>query len=198
MRLLALAAGVAAIVGALGTPAAITGIGATMTVWDAHHTPDVHCPKASQSRYACRIGYDRNPSLPAQVCPNHDEFCSLQVPDSEGIVWGYGMQFPSGTDLARAEQLVLTQLPAGARIAWYQSLTKQADQRGPAPSVLGVCSEMGLTSRTLADRLPIKGEGGVLVTLWWDSGKAKHVNGATLTLWGSHATPQPDCGAYAR
>ena len=85
----------------------------------------------------------------------------------------------------RAKQLVLTQLPPDARIAWYQPLVEHA-----------ACSEMGLTSRTLADKLPIKGEGGVLVTLWWPYfGKVNHVNGATLKLWGSHPTPQPKCGS---
>jgi hypothetical protein len=181
--------------GSLATPGTVTGIGATMPVWDAHHTADVHCPKIAVPKYACPIGYDRNPSLPDQIC-DHDEFCGVVVPDpTYGIVWDYNMQFPSGTDLARAKQLVLTQLPSGARIVWYQPLVKY-----------GVCSEMGLTSRTLAEALPIKGEGGVFVTLWWlYRGKVNpylppfslSVKGATLKLWGSHATPQPQCGSQS-
>ncbi len=77
MRVATGAVGLAAVLGSLTSPVVITGIGATMAVWDAHHTADVHCPKLSQSRYACAIGYDRNPSLPDEVC-DHDEFCGVE------------------------------------------------------------------------------------------------------------------------
>ena len=103
MRLAMFVASVVVIIGSLGTPGTITGIGATMPVWDAHHTADVHCPKPSQPKYGCSTGYDRNPSLPNQVC-DHDEFCSVEVPNpADGIVWDYSMQFPSGTDLAASQ-----------------------------------------------------------------------------------------------
>jgi hypothetical protein len=165
-----MAAGVVVPAATAGSSPVVTAIGATLPVWNAHHTCDKTSPYLNQP---CVLYGVRRSS--AVICPG-TEFCQVQMLDTSPapIVMSYNMQFPVNTRLGAAELIVKSQMPSDTRIVWYYD---------PSPGTLPVCSVIGLDSPSLKRELPSGVGGGVMALLWWATGSdSPHIEGARLEL----------------
>lgn len=164
---------------------AVTGIGATLAAWDAHHVPATRCFEPNP----CHAdSYDARPGWPAWTC-THVVYCALDVLDSDpALVQGYTMQFSARSTLGDAKEVAAGQLPPDAHVEWYWV---------PRPGLFNACTEEGLSSRSLGRSLLHWGlGGGVLVVFWWGyEGNRDYVKGATLSLAGNHPIKMISCGA---
>jgi len=137
-----------------GTPATVnpnvatgpklSGLGATLSEWNAHH-------QRSTGQAADATGY--GPSIPLKT-GSIDEFTALTVVG--GRVTGWKMAFKDGTTIASAEEEVRTQLPADTR--------QTASRRGTYGHSSDTCEIVSFESEDLAKVLGSgQGTAGVIL-----------------------------------
>jgi hypothetical protein len=106
-------------------PSVVTGFGATLSDWNAHHTPD--------DRFATNAAYDPDPSLPD---PSHND--RYLVNDaSNGRIVGYELRIPGTPDIQAAKAVSLKEFPPDAIVAWA-SQRSQCYQMEVRSKVLGM------------------------------------------------------------
>lgn len=155
----------------------ITGFGATLSAWNAHHTAD--------KKFDPNAAYDPDPALPSYS--GQDVYVAVQWQDGRAL--DYQMNIP-GESIHRAIVRALEELPPDGRELW--GLKRDS------------CYQAELTSRTLGRALSSPGigdpEGDVFVefeTLLSDGSQvyeSRDVNGILVGL-GSYPTraSAPDC-----
>jgi hypothetical protein len=118
----------------------LTGFGATLSVWNAHHTAD--------TKFDANSAYDPDPALPSYL--GQDVYVSVQWQD--GRATDYQMNV-SGLSAHRAIARVLRELPPDGRVLWGANR--------------GACYQVELTSPALGRALTGPGindpQGQVLV-----------------------------------
>lgn len=109
----------------------VTGFGATVADWDAHHEAD--------SRFVPGSAYDPDPSL-ARGGDQRYNARYYAVGHDGGRIFNYEMRFPPGTDIQQAKRSVLaSEFPSDAKIAWFKRLD--------------TCAQMLVRSRKVARAL---------------------------------------------
>jgi hypothetical protein len=88
--------------------AAITGYGATIAAWNAHHTAD--------HDFAAGTVYDPDPSLPE--VNGHTGAVYVLVAPQGGLVLSYAMNLAAGTTLHAAVTTAQAEFPRDARLLW--------------------------------------------------------------------------------
>lgn len=125
----------------------VSGFGATTAAWNAAHTADPH--------YATGAAYNPDPALPASV---GDDYAAVQ--HEEGRVLGYFYNFKNKPIAAARADVLRTQFPRDAKVAWF--VTKRT------------CAQMMVTSATLGYALGSKtiGDPHGAALVEFSSGKA--------------------------
>jgi len=90
----------------------LTGYGATVAAWNAHHTPDPDFDPGAV--------YDPDPSLPK--INGHTGAKYVEVNAGDGRILNYVMNLPASTKLPQAVVIAEAELPADAKILWQAKL----------------------------------------------------------------------------
>jgi hypothetical protein len=106
-------------------PPVVTGFGATLGEWNAHHTAD--------DRFATTAAYDPDPSLPD---PSHNDRYLVNE-FSHGRVLGYELRIPGTPDIQAAKSVSLEEFPPDTTVAWV-SQRSQCYQMEVQSKLLGM------------------------------------------------------------